>query len=148
MALTDKLSNIAQAIRNKTGSPGSLTLDQMPTAIESIQTAGTIGAIDIASNGTYKASDSGYMGYDVVNVNVAGGDANLMEEMYVSSGEYRASDYGYDGFEKVIVVEEANPYHVLLQNMLHGTAYDISASDFPEGVTFIRDYAFAGCSAT
>lgn len=41
MALTDKLSNIANAIRTKTGGTDSLTLDQMPDAINSI--SGTNG---------------------------------------------------------------------------------------------------------
>lgn len=38
MALTDKLTAIANAIRKKTGKSEKLTLDQMPTEIESIQT--------------------------------------------------------------------------------------------------------------
>ena len=40
MALTDKLGNIADAIREKTGSTGSFTLDAMPSAIRSIETGG------------------------------------------------------------------------------------------------------------
>lgn len=38
MALTDKLTAIGSAIRNKTGSTDLLTLDEMPTAISNIQT--------------------------------------------------------------------------------------------------------------
>lgn len=40
MALTDKLTAIAEAIRSKTGKTDSMTLDEMPTEIESIQTGG------------------------------------------------------------------------------------------------------------
>lgn len=40
MALTDKLTNIADAIRSKTGKTALLTLDAMPTEITSIQTGG------------------------------------------------------------------------------------------------------------
>lgn len=40
MALTDKLTAIADAIRAKTGSAEKLTLDQMPTEIASIETGG------------------------------------------------------------------------------------------------------------
>ena len=36
MALTDKLTNIADAIRSKTGTSDPLTLDAMPSAINSI----------------------------------------------------------------------------------------------------------------
>ena len=38
--LAAKLGNIASAIRNKTGSAASMTLDQMPTAISNIDTSG------------------------------------------------------------------------------------------------------------
>lgn len=40
MALTDKLTAIADAIRGKTGKIDSLTLDQMPTEIAGIETGG------------------------------------------------------------------------------------------------------------
>jgi hypothetical protein len=40
MALTDKLTNIADAIRGKTGGTKKLTLDQMPLEIASIVSGG------------------------------------------------------------------------------------------------------------
>lgn len=40
MALTDKLTNIADAIRGKTGKTEELTLDQMATEIAGIETGG------------------------------------------------------------------------------------------------------------
>ena len=40
MALTDKLTSIADAIRSKTGNTALLTLDEMPQVIQSIQTGG------------------------------------------------------------------------------------------------------------
>lgn len=42
MALTDKLTAIANAIRSKTGETGKMTLDQMPTKIEGIVTGPSI----------------------------------------------------------------------------------------------------------
>lgn len=50
MALTDKLTNIADAIRSKTGSTDSLTLDAMPEAIESIETSNNQFFIDFMTN--------------------------------------------------------------------------------------------------
>ena len=44
MALTNKLTAIGDAIRNKTGSTNLMTLDEMPTAIESIEGGGGGGA--------------------------------------------------------------------------------------------------------
>jgi hypothetical protein len=46
MALTDKLTAIADAIRAKTGGTAALTLDQMPTEIANIQTGGSGGKGD------------------------------------------------------------------------------------------------------
>lgn len=45
MALTDKLTAIGSAIRNKTGSTDLLTLDEMPTAISNIQTGSGGGSV-------------------------------------------------------------------------------------------------------
>ena len=48
MALIDKLTAIADAIRGKTGKTGALTLDQMAAEIAGIQTGGGDGGIDAA----------------------------------------------------------------------------------------------------
>ena len=42
MALTDKLTAIANAIRSKTGKTETMTLDQMPTEIEAISGGGDL----------------------------------------------------------------------------------------------------------
>ena len=56
MALTDKLTAIANAIRSKTGKTGTMTLEQMPMEIMSIRTSGSGGggglepfALDVGS---------------------------------------------------------------------------------------------------
>jgi hypothetical protein len=100
MALTDKLTNIAQAIRDKTGMADLLTLDEMPYAIETISTGETCthGPLDVASNGTFYAADSGWGGFDVVNVFVpSGGDSDIPESAFVFTGDcdYR---FAYDGW--------------------------------------------------
>lgn len=46
MALTDKLTAIANAIRAKTGKSGNLTLDQMATEISKISTGGGLSTLD------------------------------------------------------------------------------------------------------
>ena len=55
MALTNKLTAIADAIRSKTGKTGTMTLDQMPTEIKSIRSGGGGGGLepftlDVGSN--------------------------------------------------------------------------------------------------
>lgn len=59
MALTDKLTAIADAIRTKTGSSDSLTLDQMPTAIEGI-VGGEFTIPTITGNATQRFSHNGW----------------------------------------------------------------------------------------
>lgn len=55
MALTDKLTAIADAIRAKTGGTATMTLSEMPTEIASISGGGITptGTISINQNGTF-----------------------------------------------------------------------------------------------
>ena len=71
MALTNKLSAIGDSIRAKTGKTELLTLDEMPTEINSISGAAepVIESLNITTNGTYTASD-GVDGYSPVTVSV------------------------------------------------------------------------------
>lgn len=57
MALTDKLSKIADAIRSKTGKADLLTLDQMPTEIASIETGGGGGSVETCTVQLVDVSD-------------------------------------------------------------------------------------------
>ena len=98
MALTDKLSAIGNAIRNKTGGTELLTLDAMPTEIESIQTGGTVEALDITANGTYTAPE-GVDGYSPITVNVPQ-DGSPPGEAFVIKGicSYRFANNGWNWF--------------------------------------------------
>ena len=70
MALTDKLTAIANAIRGKTGESSTMTLDQMPTKISNIPTGITpTGTINISTNGTHDVTN-----YASANVSVSGGN--------------------------------------------------------------------------
>lgn len=63
MALTDKLSAIGVAIRSKTGGTELLTLDQMPTAIESISSGGgglPEEALTVSGNCQYRFANNGW----------------------------------------------------------------------------------------
>lgn len=129
MALTDKLTAIGDAIREKTGGTEKITLDQMPIDIRSITTAGEIQELNITSNGTYNAPDGvdGYNpvtvdvqpnletlnvtangnyaptetdGYSSVSVNV---QPSLTTLSVTENGTYTASDSGVDGYSSVTV---------------------------------------------
>ena len=80
MALTDKLTAIANAIRAKTGESGTMTLAQMPTKIAGIPTGITpSGTLPISANGTYDVTQ-----YASAAVNVT--DAKRKQWTYTSTG--------------------------------------------------------------
>ena len=56
--------------------PSDKNLANLSSTIDSIQTGSspTLGTLNVTQNGTYLASQDGYDGYDIVNVNVPGGD--------------------------------------------------------------------------
>lgn len=75
MALTNKLTAIADSIRGKLGTTDAMTLDEMPNKISSIETGPSIQeskTIEITSNGTTEVTpDAGYGGIKKVGVSVA-----------------------------------------------------------------------------
>ena len=97
-SLTGKLTAIGNAIREKTGKSSLLTLDQMPTEIQSITTAGEIQELNITSNGTYNAPD-GVGGYNPVTVNVPQ-DGSPPESAFAISGncKYKFASDGWNWF--------------------------------------------------
>ena len=84
MALTDKLSAIGTAIRNKTGKTALMTLDEMPTEIASITSGGepVINPLEVTANGTYTATDCD--GYSPITVNVPQDGAPTDAELTIS----------------------------------------------------------------
>lgn len=62
MALTDKLTNIANAIREKGGTTEKLTLDAMPTAINALSTGGG-GGVNIPDEAFVISGDCNYWDY-------------------------------------------------------------------------------------
>lgn len=63
MALTDKLTNIANAIRQKGGTTEKLTLDAMPTAISALSTGGG-GGVNIPDEAFVISGNCNYWDYD------------------------------------------------------------------------------------
>ena len=79
------LTNIGNAIREKTNTSGTILLTEMPDKIRSIKTGGTttkpvIRSLSITSNGTYNAP-TGVDGYSPITVNVPQTVADLHLEV-------------------------------------------------------------------
>lgn len=108
MALTDKLTAIADAIRAKTGKTDSMTLAQMPSEIEGISAGVPINNQDktITENGTYTA-DEGYAGLGTVNVSVPIPDGYVKPSGSLSIT--KNGEYGVAEKAGVVVAVETEP---------------------------------------
>lgn len=96
MALTNKLSAIGNAIREKTGGTDLLTLDQMATEIANIQGGGTVEELTITSNGTYNPP-AGIDGYAPIVVNVPQDGAPSANDLQISGNcSYRFANNGWN----------------------------------------------------
>lgn len=99
MALTDKLTAIANAIRAKTGKSATMTLAEMPTEIGSIETGITpTGSINITQNGTYDVTEKAS-----AVVSVSGQAPTLITKSISTNGTYNASSDNADGYSQVTV---------------------------------------------
>ena len=81
MALTDKLTAIANAIRGKTGGSASMTLDEMAAAITGLQTDG------------YKKSDTAYTLTLINSSSVLKGELKPGESKAVKGNYLKVSPY-------------------------------------------------------
>ena len=136
MALTEKLGAIGDAIRAKTGGTELLTLDAMPTAIESISGAAepVIEALEVTSNGTYTASN-GVDGYSPITVNVPQ-DGSPPESAFVISGscQYRFANNGWDWFielygNKITTENINNTQYMFLGYSLSNIPFEININN-------------------
>lgn len=92
---------IASAVRNKAGISKSLTLGEIATGINEINTEPDLQNKIITENGEYSA-DYGYYGLNKVTVNVPDIPAVLQSIEVTENGTYTPPN-GVDGFNSVVV---------------------------------------------
>lgn len=91
MALTDKLTNIANAIREKGGTTEKLTLDAMPTAISALSTGGG-GGVDIPDEAFVISGTCKYWDYNgswdkfITTYANKWSTSNIIDAQYMFSG--------------------------------------------------------------
>ena len=117
---TSKLTNLANAIRNKTGEVKSYTIDEM---IEKINGMGSsvLTSLNVTTNGTY-TPESGVDGFNQVDVNV---NPDLRPLSVSENGQY--SPDGFDGYESVVVDVPAKTLiseSVLAENKMSETVHE------------------------
>ncbi len=99
MALTDKLTAIAEAIRSKTGKAATMTLDEMPTEIAGIETGGS----------------------EDLNAILTEQEALIAELEEVLKGKAAGGGGGVDNYVKFIVIPTSTT-SITIENPLGGIA--------------------------
>ena len=101
MALTDKLTALGDAIREKNGTTDPMTLDQMTSAVQRLEIGSTpnVEEITIIENGTYTPNE-GVDGFSRVVVNVPVDLGDLPEDLLHLTGNqsYRFHGNGWNSF--------------------------------------------------
>lgn len=124
MALTDKLTAIADAIREKDGTTGTMTLDQMPEKITAITTADIISQADIPA---YVKDEALSVATKVKNVQ----NANTLTFFVISDPHHCASQS--DGW--AAQTNESN-LHAMMGAKILAYALDADFSVFNGDFTF------------
>ena len=95
MALTDKLTAIGDAVRQKSGTTEKMTLDQMATAVNNLEinSAPSVEEISIDKNGTYTPNE-GVDGFNKVIVNVPVDLGDLPADLLHLTGDQSYRFYG------------------------------------------------------
>ena len=102
MALTDKLTAIGDAVRQKSGTTEKMTLDQMATAVNNLEinSAPNVEEISIDKNGTYTPTE-GVDGFNKVIVNVPVDLGDLPTDLLHLTGDQSYRFYG-DGWSSFL----------------------------------------------
>lgn len=149
MALTNKLSAIGNAIREKTGGTDLLTLDQMANEIANIQGGGTVEELTITSNGTYNPP-TGIDGFAPVVVNVPQ-DGSPPESAFNITGDCSNmfSNEKFKWFIETYKNQLTFNNITSIQSMFQSTSYEeipIDIINVNYGGNVNMTQAFYGCS--
>lgn len=132
MALTDKLSNIAEAIRTKTETTDKMTLTEMPDKILGIQTSE-----DLDAELTEQQQLISELKTTLENKAAGGVTINNQDKTITENGTYTA-DSGYTGLGTVTVDVVPPPSDI-------DALIDRSITEVSSNVTAVGDYAFSRC---
>lgn len=127
MALTDKLTAIANAIRTKTGGTDFLTLDQMASEIDNIQSGGVV-----PDTMGFVPTNWGYMG--VIKSGIWYGTSVPYQYFYLKDGNATLCSLDSIEFANAITSIEAYAFYGQMHLIL---------SEIPAEVKTIGDYALS-----
>lgn len=145
MALTDKLTAIGSAIRNKTGSTDLLTLDEMPTAISNIQTGSGGDVTDfipesafvLTGNCQHRFSDNGWNWFiEKYGDRITTNDCNNISYMFENSDKLNSIQFDIN------VMKNKS---VKMTNMFHDCIKLISLPKINDCLVNETNSIFNGC---
>lgn len=144
MALTNKLSAIGEAIREKTGGVELLTLDEMPEAIRSIETGGSGDDLVTKLISERTTMTSINIPEEITKIdNYAFQYCLNLSTVIFPDTITTIGSYAFAGCSNLRVAKLPKNLEVIdgfsFQNTL------VSINSFPEKVTTIGTYAFQGC---
>lgn len=94
----------------------------------------TTGELSVSENGTYYASDDGYIGFSKVEVDTP---SRLTSKTITENGTYDASDDGYDGFSSVDVNVEGSVPTTLIEKQITENGEYVARDDDADGYSKI-----------
>ena len=150
MALIDKLTAIANAIRSKTGSTDPLSLDDMPTAIEGIQSGsgGESTAVEPYIEETYDDSggliDVNMVGYSKVRSYAFYGCKKLALTS-LPSGLTSIGSYAFYNCSNLALTSLPSGL-TNIERYAFQNCKNLALTSLPSGLTSIGNYAFSSCS--
>ena len=141
MALTDKLSAIGAAIRAKTGKTDKLTLDEMPTEIEGIQTGG--------GDGPEKYIEAQYETVELPNATKIKPYAfhnDSMLKNIIMPKVTSISSYAFESCTGLAITELPEGLKSLGAHAFSRCS-SLAITKIPDGLTSIDTYTFRECSS-
>lgn len=145
MALTDKLTAIANAIRTKTGGTNSLTLDQMASEIDNIQSGGaTVPYIEEVCDSNGNLIDVAMHGYIKIR-NYAFYNCSQLALTSLPSSIISIGNYAFCDCSKLALTNLPSGITSIDDNTFYGCS-QLALTSLPQGLTSIGEYAFNNCT--
>lgn len=145
MALTDKLKAIADAIRDKNGETGIMTLDEMPLKIEEIKSGGaTEPYIEETYDSDYNLIVSKMVGHTKVRKN-AFYECTKLALTELPSGITSIGERVFSGCSKLVLTELPAGITSIGAHAF-SSCPELVLTELPAGVTSIGEHAFSYCS--
>ena len=147
MALTDKLKAIADAIRSKTGSTESMSLDGMATEISNISTGGSIEEPYVIE--TYDSAgnliEAELVGYTKIRNNFFSGCSKLALAS-LPSGVTSIGGYAFNDCSNLALTSLPSGITSIGNSTFKGCS-KLALTSLPSGIIIIDSRAFSSCES-